>query len=128
MTLPEGAKLGTTTDPKALIKGEPTQVSANATRLSDEAKRVSDLAGDFDAVSIAGWTGGFGEPAYVSARSAEQDKWKALADVLTKAAKSLSTYAGSLTTAQSKPWMTSNGSVESGRSALVRYFSRRSSS
>ena len=102
MTLPEGAKLGTTTDPKALIKGEPTQVSANATRLSDEAKRVSDLAGDFDAVSIAGWTGGFGEPAYASARSAEQDKWKALADVLTKAAKSLSTYAGSLTTAQSK--------------------------
>lgn len=102
MTLPEGAALGTTTDPKALIKGEPTQVRANATRLSAEATRVSDLARDVAAITIAGWSGGLGEPAYASARSAEQAKWTAYAEVLTKAAKSLSTYAGSLTTAQSK--------------------------
>jgi hypothetical protein len=102
VTLPEGAELGSTQDPKALIKGEPSQVRANATRLSDEAKRVSDLADAFDSVSVAGWSGGFGEPAYAGARSAEQEKWKAYADVLTKASTSLSTYAGALTTAQSK--------------------------
>ncbi|GAA4708655.1 putative T7SS-secreted protein [Nocardioides conyzicola] len=102
MSLPEGAELGSTTDPKALIKGEPSQVRANATRLSDESTRVSGLADDFDAITIAGWSGGFGEPAYASARSAEQKKWTAYADVLTKASKSLSTYAGALTTAQSK--------------------------
>ncbi|MBA2954515.1 hypothetical protein GON03_09295 [Nocardioides sp. MAH-18] len=102
MSLPEGAELGSTTDPKALIKGEPTQVRANATHLSDEARRVSRLAGDVDAISVAGWSGGFGEPAYASARSAEQDKWKAYADVLEKTASALSTYAGALTTAQSR--------------------------
>ena len=33
--------------------------------------------------AIAGWSGGFGEPAYDAARSAERDKWTAYADMLT---------------------------------------------
>ena len=45
MTLPAGAALGTTTDPKALIKGEPGQVDSNATRLSDDARRIPGFAG-----------------------------------------------------------------------------------
>ncbi|KQW49066.1 hypothetical protein ASC77_10200 [Nocardioides sp. Root1257] len=102
MTLPDGAELGTTTDPKALIKGEPGQVRANATRLSTESTRIAGLAGDVDAISIPGWSGGYGEPAYAAARSAEQDKWSAYADLLDQASTSLSTYAGALTTAQSK--------------------------
>ena len=102
MSLPEGAELGTTTDPKALIKGEPSQVGANATRLSTESTRISGLADDIDAISIPGWSGGYGEPAYAASRSAEQDKWSAYADLLKQASTSLSTYAGALTTAQSK--------------------------
>jgi type VII secretion system ESX-1 substrate len=102
MSLPEGAELGSTKDPKALIKGEPAQVRANATRLSDEARRVASLAGDFEAVGVAGWSGGFGEPAYAAKRSSEQKKWTLYADLLEEAASSLSTYAGALTTAQSK--------------------------
>ena len=102
MSLPAGGALGSTSDPKALIKGEPSEVRANATALSDEATRVEDLAGDIDAITVAGWSGGYGEPAYAAARSAEQDKWTAYGEMLTKAAASLSTYAGALTTAQSK--------------------------
>ena len=102
MTLPQGAELGTTSDPKALIKGEPSQVEANASRLSDESTRVAGLADDVDAITVAGWSGGFGQPAYESARSAEQDKWKTYADLLKQAGSALSTYAGALTTAQGK--------------------------
>jgi hypothetical protein len=102
MTLPAGAELGTSTDPKALIKGEPAQVSANATRLSDESSRIKGLADDIEAISVAGWSGGFGEPAYQADRSAEQDKWRVYADLLDQAASSLSTYAGALSSAQSK--------------------------
>lgn len=102
MTLPDGAALGTTTDPKALIKGEPAQVRADATRLSDEASRVSGLAGQVDAITVAGWEGGYGEPAYAGSRAAEQDKWAAYSDVLTTASSSLATYAGALSTAQGK--------------------------
>jgi hypothetical protein len=102
MSLPGGAELGSTTDPKALIKGEPSQVQANATRLSDEAKRVSGLSDDVDAITVVGWSGGFGEPAYAGRRSAEQKKWAVYADLLEKASSALSTYAGALTTAQSK--------------------------
>ncbi len=102
MTLPGGAELGTTKDPKALIKGEPSQVRANATRLSDEAKRVSDLADEVDGVTVAGWSGGVGKPAYDAARAGEQDKWKTYVDMLKKASTSLSSYAGALTTAQSR--------------------------
>lgn len=102
MSLPAGAALGSTADPKALIKGEPSQVRANATRLSDEARRVSSLGSDVDAISVAGWSGGFGEPAYAGRRSGEQKKWTVYADLLEKAASALATYAGALTTAQSK--------------------------
>jgi len=102
VSLPEGAELGSTTDPKALVKGEPSQVRANATRLSDEARRVSGLAGDVDGITVAGWTGGFGEPAYSGRRADEQKKWGLYADLLEKASSTLSTYAGALTTAQSR--------------------------
>ena len=102
MTLPDGAALGTTTDPKALIKGEPGQVESNATALSDESTRVTGLSHRVDAVSIEGWAGGFGQPAYAATRTAEQAKWRAYADLLKKAGSSLSTYAGALRTAQGK--------------------------
>ncbi|MGB0102188.1 MAG: putative T7SS-secreted protein [Nocardioides sp.] len=102
MTLPDGAELGTTSDPQALIRGEPAQVETNATRLSDEATRISGLAEDVDAITVTGWSGGFGEPAYQSARSAERAKWQAYADLLEQASTSLSTYAGALRAAQTK--------------------------
>ncbi len=102
VTLPAGAALGTTTDPKALIKGEPSKVQSDSKLLSDESTRVSGLADDIDAIAVAGWSGGFGRPAYDAARSAEQDKWTSYAEMLTAASKSLSTYASALTTAQSR--------------------------
>ena len=102
MTLPAGAALGSTTDPKALIKGEPAQVRADATALSAESRRVSGLADQVRGVTVAGWSGGYGEPAYAASRAAELDKWRAYADMLSKAGSALATYAGALTTAQSK--------------------------
>jgi hypothetical protein len=102
MTLPAGAALGSTQDPKALIKGEPSQVDANASRLRDEATRISGLAADIEAITTTGWSGGLGEPAYAAARSAELDKWHVYSDLLEKAAAALTAYAGALRTAQSK--------------------------
>ena len=102
MTLPEGAALGTTTDPQTLIKGEPGQVEANAARLGDEAARIGRLADQVDAVAVDGWEGGVGQPAYAAARRAEQGKWRAYARLLERAGASLSTYAGALRAAQGR--------------------------
>jgi hypothetical protein len=102
VSLPAGAALGTTEDPKELIKGEPTEVDANAVSFRDEAKRIGDLADDLDAISISDWSGGFGRAAYDAARSAEQDKWKKYAELLKAAGTTLTTYAGALRDAQGK--------------------------
>lgn len=102
MTLPAGAGLGATSDPKALILGEPTHVDTSATQLSDEATRIQGLASQFAAVRVSGWTGGHGHPAYVSAHEAEQAKWTAYGELLTAAGASLKTYAAALRTAQSR--------------------------
>ncbi len=100
MTLPEGAELGSTKDPKALIKGEPSEVDANAVTLSDEASRIGGIAGQFAGVQIPGWQGGSGSVAYASKHEAEMAKWTAYTELLTAASTSLSMYAGSLRTAQ----------------------------
>jgi hypothetical protein len=102
VSLPEGAALGSTDDPAKLILGDPGSVRTNASTLADEATKVERLADDVDDITIAGWSGGWGEPAYAAARSAEQDKWRAYAEVLRTTSKTLTTYAGSLTTAQSR--------------------------
>ena len=101
MTLPQGAELGSTQDAKALIKGEPAEVSANAERLTTESTRIDALASRVDQVAVAGWEDGFGRPAYDAGRSAEQGKWKVYGELLGKAGSALSTYSGSLSTAQS---------------------------
>lgn len=102
MTLPEGAELGSTKDPKALIKGEPSQVTANAQRFSDEATTISESACAFGSVRMDGWEGGFGQPAFTSARADEQGKWTAYTSLLTTAGQALDGYAGAVTTAQDK--------------------------
>ncbi|WP_121256532.1 putative T7SS-secreted protein [Nocardioides ferulae] len=102
MSLPAGAALGSTTDPKKLIVGEPTKVEAAATLLSDEARRVSGLADDVDAITTPGWEGGLGQPAYAASFADEQAKWRAYVELLEAAGTSISTYAGALTTAQAR--------------------------
>lgn len=93
MTLPDGAVLGSTSDPAELVLGDPGSVRTNATTLADEATRVERLARDVDGIAIAGWSGGWGQPAYAAARAAEQEKWTAYAGVLRTTAETLTTYA-----------------------------------
>jgi hypothetical protein len=102
VTLPDGAVLGSTSDPAELVLGGPGSVRTNATTLADEATRVERLARDVDGIAIAGWSGGWGQPAYAAARAAEQEKWTAYAGVLRTTAETLTTYAEALTTAQSR--------------------------
>lgn len=102
MTLPGGAALGSTSDPADLVQGDPGTVRANASTLADEATRVERLGGYVDDIAIAGWSGGWGQPAYAAARTAEQEKWAAYAGVLRTTAETLTTYAEALTTAQSR--------------------------
>ena len=102
MTLPEGAALGTTEDPKALVKGEPAHVDAAASRLSEEATRIKGIGSQFAAVRIPSWDGGLGQPAYAAQHAAEVKKWTAYGELLTLAGGALRTYAGALRTAQSR--------------------------
>ncbi len=102
MTLPDGAVLGSTSDPAELVLGDPGSVRTNSTTLADEATRVERLARDVDSIAIAGWSGGWSQPAYAAARAAEQEKWTAYAGVLRTTAETLTTYAEALTTAQSR--------------------------
>ena len=103
LSLPDGAELGSTTDPKALIKGEPSQVRANATRLSRRvhpsrrARRRRRRHHDRRLVGRLRRAGLRQRPHPVSRRSGRRTPTSC-----PRPSKSLSTYAGALTTAQSK--------------------------
>ncbi|WP_182525650.1 putative T7SS-secreted protein [Nocardioides dongkuii] len=101
MSLPPGGELGSTSDPKKLILGDPAHVDAIATALATEARRVRGLATTVGAITTPGWEGGLAQPAYAGAFAREQEKWGAYTTLLEKAGSTLRTYAGSLRTAQS---------------------------
>ena len=102
MTLPEGAELGATKDPKALIKGEPATIQSTVDVVDDEITRVAGIYSRFKSVTVPSWSGEIGQPAYAAAHTAEGEKWTAYRDLLTTLRDSLTTYRSALVTAQDK--------------------------
>lgn len=102
MTLPAGAQLGSTQDPKQLVKGEPAHIQANIDTCADEAGRLEGIYEQFRGVTIPSWEGERGQPAYERAHRSERDKWLAYHDLLEQVRSSLTTYKSELVHAQGK--------------------------
>ena len=102
MTAPSSMQLGETTDPKKLVPGEVGHVRGNATALSDERTKVSEIHCAVGGITTPGWAGGLALAAYESARDRELKKYSAYEDLLEAAGSALSTYAGALSSAQAK--------------------------
>jgi hypothetical protein len=102
VTAPSSMQLGETKDPKKLIPGEVGHVRANVTELDDENSRITGLHQVFGRISTPGWSGGLALAAYETKRDAELKKWSAFEDLLEAASSALATYAGALSSAQSR--------------------------
>jgi hypothetical protein len=102
VTAPSSMQLGETKDPKKLIPGEVGHVRANVTELDDENSRITGMHQSFGGISTPGWSGGLALAAYETKREAELKKWSAFEDLLEAASSALATYAGALSTAQSR--------------------------
>ena len=102
MTLPQGADLGTTNDPKALILGDKVAVAEQATAILDEQRRIGKLLDSVNGLAIESWQGGIGQLQYGSLKLAEVMKLGAYQDVLKEVGTRLNDYSDALATAQGR--------------------------
>ena len=102
MTLPQGAELGTTDDPKALIVGDKAAVAEQATAILDEQRRIGKLLDSLNGLAIDSWQGGIGQLQYGSLKIAEAMKLGAYQEVLKQAGTRLVDYSDALATAQGR--------------------------
>ena len=102
MTAPSSMQLGETTDPKKLVPGEVGHVRGNATALSEERTKISEIHCAVGGITTPGWEGGLALASYESARERELKKYSAYEDLLEAAGQALGTYAGALSSAQAK--------------------------
>lgn len=93
------AALGTTTDPRALVPGDPAAVRADAALLTDQATGVEETADALAAVRVEGWAGDAAD-AFWGVLDVQPRSWRVTADALTEAASQLTGYADVLTAAQ----------------------------
>lgn len=102
MALPEGAELGTTNDPKALILGDKAAVGAQATDILDERRRIDRLLDSIEGLAIPTWQGGIGQFEYLSLKTASAAKFETYRDVLKSVGANLNMYSDALGVAQEK--------------------------
>lgn len=102
MTLPKGAELGASDDPKALIVGDKSAVAEQATAILDEQRRIGKLLDIIDGLAVPTWEGGLGKLGYVLKAGQETAKFEAYRDALKQAGTNLSGYADALATAQDR--------------------------
>lgn len=91
--------LGTTSDPKALIPGEPAELSAAAETLRGQASTMSSVGGALGAVRAPHWDG-VGSAAFWQNLASEKTKWAVGHDHLTAAAQALDDHSSSVDWAQ----------------------------
>jgi hypothetical protein len=94
------AALGSTSDPNALVPGDPAAVRADASTFSTGATDLESAADALAAVRVDDWVGDSAD-AFWGVMSAQPRSWRATADALTEAAGKLTGYADVLTSAQS---------------------------
>ena len=102
MALPQGAELGATSDPKALIVGDKTAVAEQATSVLDEQRRIGKLLETIEGLAVPSWEGGFGKIGYITQQAQEVGKYEAYRDTLKQVGTNLNTYADALGTAQNR--------------------------
>ena len=101
MSIPKGAALGSTSDPKALVVGDASSLDSAADKLKTEATKIRDVGLDLKAVKTPSWTGAASDGFWMFF-GAEPQVWQAIADVMTKSEAALRDQAGALRTAQDK--------------------------
>lgn len=97
--MPPAAELGQTTDPKALIPGNPETVTSAAKSLRDNGSKMEDIGQDLGNVRIDSWQGQASN-AFWDVFSPEKKNWFAGNDAMEGAAKALDAHADALRTAQ----------------------------
>lgn len=93
------ASLGATSDPRALVPGNPVVVYGFATALSGRAARAEEAADRLADVRVPSWTGESAD-AFWAVMEAQPRQWRTTADALTAAASALTGYADVLAAAQ----------------------------
>lgn len=94
------AALGGTTDPRALIPGDPDAVRAEATAIRERATTLEDAADDLAAVRVPSWSGAAAD-AFWDVMSEQPRSWRVTVDALGDAATAIEGFADVLTAAQS---------------------------
>ncbi|MEI7056252.1 putative T7SS-secreted protein [Nocardioides sp. CCNWLW239] len=102
MGLPNGAELGATDDPKALIIGDKVAVAEHATAIDDEQRRIGTLLETIGGLAIPTWEGGLGKAGYTYEKAGVAKKFEAHRDRLKSVGARLNTYADALGTAQDR--------------------------
>ncbi|MGH3758335.1 putative T7SS-secreted protein [Actinophytocola sp.] len=93
------ARLGETTDPAALVPGDPDLVDADAAALTLYQEVFGTVADDLAAVRVPGWSG-VAADAFRAALGGEVPHWTHATDAMGAAAGALTDYAGELRAAQ----------------------------
>lgn len=93
------ARLGSTQDPRALVPGNPSKLTADADKLDGHAKTLDGIGDDLGSVRIAGWHGQASD-AFWADFSGQKQKWYRGSDSLSAAAGALRDYARALEWAQ----------------------------
>ena len=94
------AELGTTSAPRALVPGQPGQVTAAAAAWRARGAAAEQASASLQKLGVPeGWTGRAADR-YETRLASVARRWATVADALTAAAAALDTYAGELTWAQ----------------------------
>ncbi|MGP4020287.1 WXG100 family type VII secretion target [Saccharopolyspora sp. 5N708] len=94
-------ELGQTTDPKALIPGEPDTVENTAAKFRTQSEKFNAVGEDLKHVDVVGWSGAASD-AFMDLLSKEPPKWLKSGDALDSAANALTEHAGTLRWAQAQ--------------------------
>lgn len=94
------AALGSTSDPKALVPGDPDAVRAEAELVRTLATELEDAADDLDGVRVPSWSGAAAD-AFWDVMSEQPRSWRVTVDALGEAATAVTEFADVLAAAQS---------------------------
>ncbi|MDV6014729.1 putative T7SS-secreted protein [Haloechinothrix sp. LS1_15] len=100
-SLPRGAELGSTTDPKELIRGDAATVEDIARQLRERSSRLEGIADRLGSVQIDGWLGKASN-AFWDSLNDEKPQWYRAADTITDTAEALVRHAEAILAAQSQ--------------------------
>lgn len=95
------AELGTTSDPRALVPGDPASAEGLSAALTARAARADEAADELAAVRVPSWRGEAAD-AFDEVMAAQPRSWRIAADALSSAARHLSDFAEALAAAQSE--------------------------